>query len=141
MSVELVTSPIEYQDMVEAARLKSAGAVVLFLGTVRDLSDGKSVSGLDYEAFPSLALSKLQEILDAARTKWPILHAAVTHRHGHLDLGEIAVAVVVSSAHRMPAFSAGEWIMDSIKQSVPIWKRENWVDGDQTWVHQSGKPQ
>lgn len=133
--IRLTTDKIDYGPMVEAARSPAAGAVVLFLGTVRDFSEGRTVGSLDYDAYPSMAEKKLVELVESAKERWPLCHAAVTHRHGHLELGDIAVAVVTASPHRAEAFAAGQWIMDTIKQVVPIWKRENWADGKAEWVH------
>lgn len=135
MNVELTTDAIDYAALVERARDPGSGAVVLFLGTVRDFSAGKSVASLDYETYPTMARQKLTELVTAAENCWPLRHAAVVHRHGHLDLGDVAVAVVTAAAHRGEAFAAAEWIMDSIKQVVPIWKRENWRDGAADWAH------
>ena len=135
MNVDLTTDPINYAALVERARDPSSGAVVLFLGTVRDFSEGKSVASLDYETYPAMARQKLTEVVSSAEQRWPLRDAGVIHRHGHLKLGDIAVAVVTAAAHRGEAFAAGQWIMDSIKQVVPIWKRENWRDGETDWVH------
>lgn len=137
MNVQLTLDPIDYVPWVEQARNPASGAVVLFLGTVREMSEGREVGSLDYEAYPSMAVKKLQEVVDQARQQWPLHHAAVVHRYGHLELGDIAVAVVTASAHRAEAFQAGQWIMDTIKQVVPIWKKENWADGSAEWVHPS----
>jgi molybdopterin synthase catalytic subunit len=141
--IRLTTDKIDYVPLVEDARSHAAGAVVLFLGTVRDFSEGRDVGSLDYDAYPEMAEKKLREVVALAREKWPLSHAAVTHRHGHLELGDIAVAVVTAGVHRAEAFAAGQWIMDTIKEVVPIWKRENWVDGTTDWVHpeNTGRPQ
>lgn len=133
--IRLTMEEIDYRPLVEAARSPAAGAVVLFLGTVRELSEGRKVQSLDYDAYPAMAEAKLAEIVREAREKWPLEHASVVHRHGHLELGAIAVAVVTASAHRGAAFAAGQWIMDTIKEVVPIWKRENWSEGGADWVH------
>lgn len=135
MNATLTTEPIDYPALVEAARSPRSGAVVLFLGTVRELSEGKQVRSLHYDAYPEMAVKKLQEVLAQANEKWPLDRADVVHRYGHLELGDIAVAVVTASAHRAEAFQAGQWIMDTIKQVVPIWKKENWADGSAEWVH------
>lgn len=135
MQATLTTAPIDYGSLVENLRETGAGAVVLFLGTVRDFSEGKSVLSLDYEAYPAMAEAKLLEIVTEARTRWPLRDAAVVHRHGPLKLGDIAVAVATSSAHRAEAFAAAQWIMDTIKLHAPIWKKENWADGSAEWSH------
>jgi molybdopterin synthase catalytic subunit len=141
MQCRLTEDPIDYVKEVEYARGPSSGAVVLFLGTVRDLSEGRSVTGLNYETYPPMALSKLNEIVVEARSRWPLHHANVVHRHGRLELGEIAVSVTTASAHRAEAFAAAEWIMDTIKEVAPIWKRENWADGAADWVHPADHPE
>ncbi len=92
-------------------------------------------ASLDYECYPEMAEQKLAELESQARRRWPLVECCVVHRLGHLELGEISVAVAVSSPHRDDAFTAGRWLIDTIKQDVPIWKRENWADGTTEWVH------
>lgn len=139
MDAVLTTESIDHAALVEAARGPASGAVVLFLGAVREMSEGRPVLALDYDAYPSMAEKKLTEILAEARRRWPLHVAKVTHRYGHLELGDIAVAVVTASAHRAEAFAAAQWIMDTIKEVAPIWKRENWADGSSDWSHPAGK--
>lgn len=135
MKISLTTQPIDYEALVEEARSSASGAVVLFLGTVREISEGQAVAGLTYESYPPMAEKKLAEIVDEAHGRWPLNAASVVHRHGELALGDVAVAVVTASAHRAEAFDAARWIMDTIKQVVPIWKKENFVTGNGQWVH------
>jgi molybdopterin synthase catalytic subunit len=90
---------------------------------------------LEYEAYPEMALKKLAELEDHARARWPILDVALVHRVGRLDLGEISVVVAVSCPHRNEAFEACRWLIDTLKELVPIWKRESWADGTEEWVH------
>lgn len=134
MNVAVQQTGIDYARMVESARRQCSGAVVLFLGTVRELSEGKRVAWLEYEAHPPMAEKELGRIVSEAIGRWSLDDAAVEHRYGRLELGDVAVAVVTASSHRAAAFEAGRWIMDSIKQSVPIWKKEHWSDGSATWV-------
>lgn len=137
--LELTPTAIDHAAVVESVRSHQAGAVVLFLGTVREMTDGKRTESLDYEAYPEMALRQLGTLLDEAETRWPIVRAVVVHRVGHLELGDIAVAVTVSCPHRREAFEAGQLVMDRIKEVVPIWKKEHWADGNTEWVHpQSG---
>lgn len=82
-----------------------------------------------------MARTKLSELECEARQRWPLIECAVVHRLGHLELGEASVAVAVSSPHRQAAFEAGQWLIDTLKQVVPIWKKENWADGTVEWVH------
>lgn len=133
--IELTSHVIDHTHVVEQVRSNLAGAVVLFLGTVRELTDGKQTSSLEYEAYAEMAVQQLNSLLNEAETRWPVIKIAVVHRLGHLDLGEIAVAVAVSCPHRRDAFEAGQWVMDRIKEVVPIWKKEHWADGTNEWVH------
>ena len=135
MTIRLTQSSIDYEALVEGVRRPGCGAVVLFLGTVRDVSQGRAVASLDYEAYPAMAQEKLCQIAEQAKERWPLEQVSIVHRYGHLELGEIAIAVVTASAHRTAAFEAGQWLMDTIKQVVPIWKRENWQDGTSDWSH------
>lgn len=140
-TVELTQTAIDHAAVVEKVRSHLAGAVVLFLGTVRELTAGKRTESLDYEAYPEMAIKQINQLLDEAQARWPVIHSAVVHRVGHLDLGDIAVAVAVSTPHRKDAFEAGQWVMDRIKEVVPIWKKEHWADGSTEWVHpESGRP-
>ena len=133
--ISLTHSPIDYYALTESVRSPQSGAVVLFLGTVRELTQGRQTTALDYEAYPQMAEAKLKELETAARAKWPIDQVGIIHRLGHLGLGEISVAVAVSCPHRKQAFEAGQFLIDELKVSVPIWKKENWNDGTTEWVH------
>jgi molybdopterin synthase catalytic subunit len=135
MTVRVTTDPIDYVALVEGARSPASGAVVLFLGTVRDVSEGRQVRWLEYESYPTMAEKKLGEILAEAHRRWPLHCAFVHHRYGRLELKDVAVAVVTASEHRAAAFAAAAWTMDTIKQMVPIWKKENWAEGGAEWVH------
>jgi molybdopterin synthase catalytic subunit len=123
--------PIALDPLVEWATTPNSGAVVAFLGVVRDHAEGRDdVVALTYEAYEEPALRRLAEIVAGVRTEWPALdRVAVVHRIGRLTLSETAVAVVVSSPHRGEAFAAGQACIDRVKESVPIWKKEHWRDG------------
>ncbi len=138
--IRLQTEPIDYAAVTEAVRSPAAGAVVLFLGTVRELTDGRRTTYLAYEAYPAMAQKKLAEIETEVRQRWPVVDVALVHRLGRLDLGEISVAVAVSAAHRAEAFEAARYAMDRIKVVVPIWKQENWDDGTKVWIHPESPP-
>jgi molybdopterin synthase catalytic subunit len=133
--VEITEHPIDHAALTETVRSDQAGAVCTFLGTVRELTGDRRTTSLDYEAYPEMARAKLLELEAEARRRWPVVEVALVHRVGHLDLGEISVVVAVSCPHRHQAFDACRWLMDTIKEVVPIWKRENWADGTQEWVH------
>ncbi|MBX3441190.1 MAG: molybdenum cofactor biosynthesis protein MoaE [Planctomyces sp.] len=133
--VELRREPIDHAALTEWVRSDQAGAVVLFLGTVRELTDGRRTVALDYEAYPEMARRSMQELAEQAAARWPVIRAGLSHRFGRLELGEVSVAVAVSCPHRDQAFEAGRFLIDTLKQVVPIWKQENWSDGTQEWVH------
>ncbi|MEW4489143.1 molybdenum cofactor biosynthesis protein MoaE [Thalassoglobus sp. JC818] len=133
--IELVDQPIDVAAVQEFVTTRSAGAVVLFLGTVREMTGERQTVALDYQAYPEMAIAKMQEIASEAKEKWPIQKVAVIHRTGRLELAEASVVVGVSTPHRGDSFAAGQYLIDELKVRVPVWKRENWVDGTTEWVH------
>lgn len=133
--IRLTHEVIDYHALTESVRRPDCGAVVTFLGTVRDLTDGKVTVALDYEAYPAMAEKKLAEIEAETRQRWPVGDIALIHRLGHLEVGEVSVAVAVSCPHRGQAFEACRHAIDRLKEIVPIWKREHWADGSTEWVH------
>jgi len=133
--IELVSEPINLEAVLQRVQSPLAGAVVLFLGTTRELTGERRTASLDYEAYRPMAEKKLHELDRTARERWPIIECAIVHRLGHLEIGEVSVAVAVSTAHRQDAFDAAKWLIDTLKESVPIWKQENWADGGSEWVH------
>jgi molybdopterin synthase catalytic subunit len=134
MNIHLTHQPINPQSLLATVASPRAGAVVLFLGTTREVTGSRRTESLDYECYEEMARSKLCELAETALHRWPLTGCAVVHRVGHLEIGEASVAVAVSSPHRDDAFAAGKWLIDTIKQVVPIWKRENWADGTSQWV-------
>jgi molybdopterin synthase catalytic subunit len=136
----LTRTDIEYHALTEAVRSPQCGAVVLFLGTVRALTGEQVTVFLDYEAYGPMAEKKLAEIEAEIRTRWPVGEITMVHRLGRLDVGDISVAVAVSCPHRREAFEACQYAIDTLKELVPIWKKENAPDGTGEWVHQSAKP-
>ncbi|HUG32018.1 MAG TPA: molybdenum cofactor biosynthesis protein MoaE [Acidimicrobiia bacterium] len=122
--------PIDAGALVAEVGRPDSGATVLFLGTVRDHSEGKEgVSHLEYEVFAEEVEPKIAEIVAEAAARWPVLSAAVEHRSGTVDLGEASVAVAVACAHRSDAFESARFIIDELKQRAPIWKKEFWPGG------------
>jgi molybdopterin synthase catalytic subunit len=113
----------------------AAGAVVLFLGTTREFTQGKQTRTLFYECYESMALKKIAELEQEARIRWQLEKCEVVHRVGEVPLGEASVAIAVSAGHRAAAFEAGQWLIDTLKQVVPIWKEEHWATGEREWVH------
>ena len=133
--VRLTREPIDHAQLTEAVRRPGCGAVVTFLGTVRDLTGDRVTTALDYEAYPGMAEKKMAEIEQDTRRRWPVGELALVHRLGHLEVGEVSVAVAVSCPHRAQAFEACRHAIDRLKELVPIWKKENWADGSTEWVH------
>lgn len=133
--ITLTHDPIDHAAITDSVRSPQAGAVVLFLGTVREMTEGRRTVSLDYEAYPDMARAKMQELADDACRRWPVIAAAIVHRLGHMELGDISVAVAVSCPHRKDAFEAGRFLIDRLKEIVPIWKQENWSDGSKEWIH------
>ncbi|HEX5444962.1 MAG TPA: molybdenum cofactor biosynthesis protein MoaE [Pirellulales bacterium] len=133
--VELTEQPIDTTAVIGRVSSPLAGALVLFLGTTRQWTGSRQTESLDYECYPEMARAKLAELEGEARRRWPLVECMIVHRLGRLELGEASVAVAVSSAHRQAAFEAGQWLIDTLKQVAPIWKKENWSDGATEWVH------
>jgi molybdopterin synthase catalytic subunit len=131
--IKITEKPIDVQRVIETASARGAGAVNLFIGTVRDLAHDKKVVWLEYEAYESMAVAETRKIIDEAAHRWPLLGWAVSHRVGTLKPGEVAVAVAVSTKHRKEAFEACQFIIDKLKENVPIFKKEVFEDGEE-WV-------
>jgi molybdopterin synthase catalytic subunit len=134
--------PINYGVLVELVTEAGAGAVVSFAGVVRDSNLGRPVDYLEYEAYPEMAVAKLRQVVAEARERWPkIRRVAVVHRVGHLEPGETAVLIAVGAPHRDDgAFEATRFIIDRIKEIVPVWKKEGWSDGAR-WLEGEYRPQ
>ncbi len=125
---------IDAEAMKQLVNTPEAGAFVAFEGWVRESNEGKAVTALEYEAYEELAVKEGNKILSEAK-EFDILRAHCVHRTGPLKIGDMAVMVVVSSAHRKEAFVACEFIINEIKKRVPIWKRESYADGTTSWVN------
>ena len=131
--------PLSGEALAELVTLPEAGGVVVFLGVVRDNTAGRRVVALEYEAHGPMAEAKLKEIGETVRTRWPGVRAvAIVHRVGRLAVGEASVGIAVSAAHRRDAFEACAFAIDTLKQIVPIWKREIFADGS-VWVGLQGE--
>jgi molybdopterin synthase catalytic subunit len=133
--VRLTHEPIDFHALTDQVIRPDCGGVVLFLGTVREVTAGRTTVALDYEAYPDMAEKKLTEIERETRDRWPVGDLAIVHRLGHLELADVSVAVAVSCPHRAQAFEACRHVIDRVKEIVPIWKKENWADGSTEWVH------
>ena len=130
--------PIDIAPLRDALLDQRAGAFASFEGWVRDRNDGRTVTGLQYEAYVALAETEGERILADALARFKITVARCVHRTGELKLGELAVWVGVAAAHRDAAFAACRWIIDEIKARVPIWKHERYAEGPAGWIHPAG---
>jgi molybdopterin synthase catalytic subunit len=135
--IKITAKPIDVQKVIETASSLGAGAVNVFIGTVRDHAHNKKVVWLEYEAYESMAVAETRKIIDEAAHQWNLLGWAVSHRVGTLKPGEVAVVVAVSSKHRKESFEACQYIIDHLKEQVPIFKKEVFEDGEE-WI--SAKP-
>jgi molybdopterin synthase catalytic subunit len=131
----LQNTPIEPAALARELAHDQAGACATFEGWVRNHNEGQAVASLEYEAYAELAEAEGQRILNEARERFDLLSAHAVHRVGHLQIGELAVWVGVSAAHRGPAFDACRWIIDELKARVPIWKKEHYTNGARTWIN------
>ncbi len=128
-------TPFRIEDLPKPAAPSSVGATVIFEGIVRDVNDDHQVEALEYEAMESLAVKEGAKILAQALAKFPIESAECIHRTGLLQVGEVAIRVVVSAAHRKEAFGACEFIVNEVKSRVPIWKKEHYSGGATEWIN------
>ena len=135
---ELVRAPIDVAAVVDAARRPDCGAVAAFLGTTRDHHQGRRVLRLEYEAYESMARAALDRLEREAVTRHTVEICRIVHRLGEVPLAEPSVVVVVAAGHRGPAFDACRWVMDELKRTVPIWKKEHFAEGGEAWVE--GEP-
>lgn len=133
--IQLTREPIDEAALIASVRSAQAGAIVLFLGTTREFTAGRQTASLQYDGYAPMAEKKLAELESQARERWPLVECAIVHRLGEVPLAETSVAIAVSSPHRQAAFDAGNWLIDTLKQVVPIWKQEHYADGATEWVH------
>ncbi len=131
--IAITDQPIDVDAAIAAAQSERAGAVNVFIGTVRNHAARQTVMRLEYEAYDKMALKKMEEVAAEARRRWPVEKAAIVHRKGILQIGEVAVVIAVSTPHRRESFEACQYIIDTIKQVVPIWKKEVYENGE-TWI-------
>jgi molybdopterin synthase catalytic subunit len=129
----LTRDPIDTAQISKPFQMPEDGAMVVFEGIVRNHARDKAVRYLEYDAYESMALKKLEEVGTLAKSKFEIRDIAIVHRLGHMDVGECSTLIVVASAHRVAAFEACRFAIDTIKQIVPIWKKEFYEDGE-VWI-------
>lgn len=130
----IVEREIDVTSVIDAVKSEDAGAVSVFIGTVRDLSAGRSVAKLEYEAYRAMAERELAAIVDQAVDKFAVRSIVAEHRVGELNVGDVSVAIASAHAHRTAAIESTHFVIEEIKKRVPIWKREHFTDGSQEWI-------
>jgi molybdopterin synthase catalytic subunit len=133
MSIKVFSTPLDVQACNDLVQHPEAGGTTIFVGTVRNQTQGKSVMRLEFEAYEPMAVSEMEKIAATIRERWNALAIAMHHRVGILDIGDIAVIIAVATPHRKAAFEACEYAIDTLKETVPIWKKEIFEDGE-VWV-------
>lgn len=131
--IQISPNPLNIQSCIDWIRSPESGGIDVFIGTVRNATKGKAVLRLEFEAYEPMALAEMEKIVKQAFEKWPVQKALVHHRTGVLQVGEVPVIIAVSAAHRAAAFEACRYIIDTLKETVPIWKKEIFEDGE-VWV-------
>lgn len=139
MYTAIIDAPIDSAALLSRVKRDGNGAVVLFLGTVRDVNDGRGVTGIEYSAYRSMAQRELATIVEEAAARTGNVDIAVEHRLGELRVGECSVAVAVAHPHRGLAFEGARYVIEELKRRVPIWKREHYNDGSRKWVRASNE--
>lgn len=133
-SERITRRPVEIDRILDAVGDESAGGTVMFVGTIRNRSEGKGVRGLSYEVYKEMAERRMREIEAGVRKRWPVKRMAMVHRYGSLKVGDVSVAVAVSCEHRAEAFEACRYAIDAIKGTLPMWKKEKFASGIEVWV-------
>ena len=134
MRAALVRRPIDPAALLAEVQRARNGASVLFVGTVREVNDGRSVTGMEYTAYESMAGRELARVVDEATQRFETDDVIVEHRIGELDIGDASVAIAAAHTHRARAFDAARYVIEQLKKRVPIWKLEHYVDGTREWV-------
>jgi molybdopterin synthase catalytic subunit len=134
MRASIVHTPLDPASLLAEVGNTANGASVLFVGTVRDVNDGRAVSGIEYTAYEAMARTELDAIVDEAASRYGTNDIVVEHRVGRLGLGEASVAIAVAHPHRAEAYEASRFVIEELKRRVPIWKREEYLDGTREWI-------
>jgi molybdopterin synthase catalytic subunit len=140
MRATLVSRPIDLSALLAEVADVATGATVLFVGTVRDVNDGRAVTGIDYRAYEAMAALELEQIVVEAADRHQTTHIVCEHRLGALDVGDASVAIAVAHPRRTHAFDAARYIIEELKRRVPIWKLEHYADGTREWVDPTRSP-
>jgi molybdopterin synthase catalytic subunit len=134
----LVDRPIAADSLIAEVAAPANGAILLFLGVVREVNEGRSVTGIEYSAYEAMAARELDDIAREAGARFAPAAVCVEHRLGTLGLEEASVGIAVAHPHRGAAYDASRWVIEELKRRVPIWKREHYVDGTREWVDPAG---
>ena len=134
MRTAMVTRVIDPSALLREVASDAHGATSLFVGTVREVNDGRAVTGMEYTTYESMAAAELERIASEAYAQFTTNALVVEHRIGILGLGDVSVAIAVAHAHRAPALDATRYVIEQVKKRVPIWKREHYADGTREWV-------
>ncbi|WP_079480646.1 molybdenum cofactor biosynthesis protein MoaE [Halobacillus salinus] len=132
-SCYITQKPIIIQDVVDKVVRPEAGAVNTFIGTVREFTKGKQTLYLEYQAYESMAVKKMEEICTEIKRRWPDAESSIAHRVGRLEITDVAVVIAVSTPHRAESYEASRYAIERMKEIVPIWKKEHWHDGAK-WI-------
>ena len=130
----ILTRELDTAALIDEARSPKHGAISVFIGTVREVNEGRSVSAIEYSAYKAMADAELARILDEAEERFGISALIVEHRVGLLGLGDVSVAIVAAHERRAPALDCTRYVIEELKKRVPIWKLEHYVDGTREWV-------
>lgn len=134
MRAAIVTVPIDPASLLQEVSDPANGASVLFVGTVREQNEGRPVTGIDYAAYEAMAERELDRIVRECAQRFATPYVVAVHRIGHLDIGEISVAIATAHPHRAEAYDASRYVIEQIKVRLPVWKREAYVDGTREWI-------
>jgi len=135
----LVREPIDPAEVIRMVSTRANGAVLLFIGAVRQVNDGRDVTGIDYAAYEAMAQRELEAIVAEGIARFGTPDVAIVHRLGELAVEELSVAIAVGHPHRDTAYAVSRWVIEELKRRVPIWKREHYVDGTREWVDPTGR--
>lgn len=133
IDIHISSEALDISACIDRVQSSTCGGIDVFIGTVRESTKDKKVLRLEYEAYESMALQEMNKIAEAALRKWPIENILIHHRTGILNINEAAVVIAVAAPHRAAAFEACRYVIDTLKQTVPIWKKEVFEDGE-VWV-------
>ena len=130
----LTTEPLDVAALFSSVARPANGALIVFLGTVREVNDGRAVSGIEYSAYEAMAASELDLLAAEASERFGSTSVRIVHRLGTLTIEDVSVGIAVGHAHRAEAYAMSRWILEELKRRVPVWKREHYVDGTREWV-------